>query len=105
MLTQVHHPSTTVDQDAPSPITSHTTQETQTPKILMMLEEDNMILKLQHMWGGNYRFLKVPEHLQKPILKYALESLKKNMAKNLGPVDTPMVEKSPNWMRNKEGKL
>ncbi|GJS83116.1 retrovirus-related pol polyprotein from transposon TNT 1-94 [Tanacetum coccineum] len=41
--------STTVDQDAPSPSTSHTTQGTQTPIISHDVEEDNHDIEVAHM--------------------------------------------------------
>ncbi|GJR00751.1 retrovirus-related pol polyprotein from transposon TNT 1-94 [Tanacetum coccineum] len=41
--------STTVDQDGPSPSTSHTTQGTQTPILSHDVKKIIMILKLQHM--------------------------------------------------------
>ncbi|GJZ01431.1 retrovirus-related pol polyprotein from transposon TNT 1-94 [Tanacetum coccineum] len=47
--------STTVDQDAPSPSNSHTTQETQTPIISHDVEEDTHDIEVAHM--GNDREL------------------------------------------------
>ncbi|GKF85268.1 hypothetical protein Tco_0250166, partial [Tanacetum coccineum] len=47
--------STTVDQDAPSPSNSHTTQETQTPIISYNVEEDN------HMGNDPYFGIPIPE--------------------------------------------
>ncbi|GKG07160.1 hypothetical protein Tco_0330129, partial [Tanacetum coccineum] len=41
--------STTVDQDAPSPSNSHTTQETQTSIISHDVEEDNHDIEVAHM--------------------------------------------------------
>ncbi|GKG23203.1 hypothetical protein Tco_0388506 [Tanacetum coccineum] len=41
--------STTVDQDAPSPSNSPTTQETQTPIISHDVEEDNHDIEVAHM--------------------------------------------------------
>ncbi|GJS22284.1 retrovirus-related pol polyprotein from transposon TNT 1-94 [Tanacetum coccineum] len=40
--------STTVDQDAPSPSNSHTTQETQNPIISQMLKENNHDIEVAH---------------------------------------------------------
>ncbi|GKF87852.1 hypothetical protein Tco_0258729 [Tanacetum coccineum] len=48
--------STTVDQDAPSPSNSQTTQETQTPIISHNVEEDNHDIEVAHM--GNVRIKK-----------------------------------------------
>ncbi|GKF93536.1 hypothetical protein Tco_0283236, partial [Tanacetum coccineum] len=41
--------SATVDQDAPSPSNSHTTQETQTTIISHDVEEDNHDIEVAHM--------------------------------------------------------
>ncbi|GKF61305.1 hypothetical protein Tco_0181359 [Tanacetum coccineum] len=46
--------STTVDQDAPSPSNSHTTQETQTPIISQDVEEDNHDIEVAHMGNDPY---------------------------------------------------
>ncbi|GJV75133.1 retrovirus-related pol polyprotein from transposon TNT 1-94 [Tanacetum coccineum] len=46
--------STTVDQDAPSPSTSHTTQGTQTPIISHDVEEDNHDIEVAHMGNDPY---------------------------------------------------
>ncbi|GJT09418.1 hypothetical protein Tco_0856460 [Tanacetum coccineum] len=46
--------STTVDQDAPSPSNSHTTQETQTPIISHDVEEDNHDIEVAHMGNDPY---------------------------------------------------
>ncbi|GKD28091.1 hypothetical protein Tco_1234305, partial [Tanacetum coccineum] len=66
--------STTVDQDAPSPSNSPTTQETQSPRGIFINQS-----------------------------KYALESLKKYGFESCDLVDTPMVEKSK-LDEDKEGK-
>ncbi|GKF52962.1 hypothetical protein Tco_0159872 [Tanacetum coccineum] len=47
--------STTIDQDAPSPSNSHTTQETQTLIILSHdVEEDNHDIEVAHMGNDPY---------------------------------------------------
>ncbi|GKB92681.1 retrovirus-related pol polyprotein from transposon TNT 1-94 [Tanacetum coccineum] len=46
--------STTVDQDAPSPSTSHTTQGTQTPILSHDVEEDNHDIEVAHMGNDPY---------------------------------------------------
>ncbi|GJX28154.1 retrovirus-related pol polyprotein from transposon TNT 1-94, partial [Tanacetum coccineum] len=53
--------STTVDQDAPSPSTSHTTQGTQTPIISHDIEEDNHDIKVAHMGNDPYFDIPIPE--------------------------------------------
>ncbi|GKF96163.1 hypothetical protein Tco_0288898, partial [Tanacetum coccineum] len=50
--------STTVDQDAPSPSNSHTTQEPQTPIISHNVEEDNHDIEVAHM--GNDPYFGIP---------------------------------------------
>ncbi|GJW27013.1 retrovirus-related pol polyprotein from transposon TNT 1-94 [Tanacetum coccineum] len=50
--------STIVDQDAPSPSNSQTTQETQTPIISHEVEEDNHDIEVAHM--GNDLYLGIP---------------------------------------------
>ncbi|GJT44329.1 retrovirus-related pol polyprotein from transposon TNT 1-94 [Tanacetum coccineum] len=53
--------STTVDQDAPSPSNSHTTQETQTPIISNNVEEDNHDIEVAHMGNDPYICIPIPE--------------------------------------------
>ncbi|GJS76855.1 retrovirus-related pol polyprotein from transposon TNT 1-94 [Tanacetum coccineum] len=53
--------STTVDQDAPSPSNSPTTQETQTPIISHDVEEDNHDIKVAHMGNDPYFGIPIPE--------------------------------------------
>ncbi|GKF41080.1 hypothetical protein Tco_0124422 [Tanacetum coccineum] len=53
--------STTVDQDAPSPSNSPTTQETQTPIISHDVEEDNHDIKVAHMGNDPYFAIPIPE--------------------------------------------
>ncbi|GJY63316.1 retrovirus-related pol polyprotein from transposon TNT 1-94 [Tanacetum coccineum] len=53
--------STTVDQDAPSPSTSHTTQGTQTPIISHDVEEDNHDIEVAHMGNDPYFGIPIPE--------------------------------------------
>ncbi|GJZ14379.1 retrovirus-related pol polyprotein from transposon TNT 1-94 [Tanacetum coccineum] len=53
--------STTVDQDAPSPSNSHTTQETQTPIISHDVEEDNHDIEVAHMGNDPYFGIPIPE--------------------------------------------
>ncbi|GKF07402.1 integrase, catalytic region, zinc finger, CCHC-type containing protein [Tanacetum coccineum] len=52
---------TTVDQDAPSPSNSHTTQETQTPIISHDVEEDNHDIEVAHMGNDPYFGILIPE--------------------------------------------
>ncbi|GJS55136.1 retrovirus-related pol polyprotein from transposon TNT 1-94 [Tanacetum coccineum] len=52
---------TTVDQDAPSPSNSHTTQETQTPIISHDVEEDNHDIEVAHMGNDPYFGIPIPE--------------------------------------------
>ncbi|GKE99265.1 hypothetical protein Tco_0022616 [Tanacetum coccineum] len=53
--------STTVDQDAPSPINSQTTPETQTPIIPNDVEEDNHDLDVAHMYNDPFFGVSIPE--------------------------------------------
>ncbi|GJS63521.1 retrovirus-related pol polyprotein from transposon TNT 1-94 [Tanacetum coccineum] len=53
--------STTVDQDAPSPSNSPTTQETQTPIISHDVEEDNHDIEVAHMGNDPYFGILIPE--------------------------------------------
>ncbi|GJV68415.1 retrovirus-related pol polyprotein from transposon TNT 1-94 [Tanacetum coccineum] len=53
--------STTVDQDAPSPRNSYTTQETQTPIISHDVEEDNHDIEVTHMGNDPYFGIPIPE--------------------------------------------
>ncbi|GJV04276.1 retrovirus-related pol polyprotein from transposon TNT 1-94 [Tanacetum coccineum] len=53
--------STTVDQDAPSPSNSHTTQETQTHIISHNVEEDNHDIEVAHMGNDQYFGIPIPE--------------------------------------------
>ncbi|GJS59069.1 retrovirus-related pol polyprotein from transposon TNT 1-94 [Tanacetum coccineum] len=53
--------SITVDQDAPSPSNSHTTQETQTPIISHNVEEDNHDIEVAHMGYDPYFGISIPE--------------------------------------------
>ncbi|GJY27484.1 retrovirus-related pol polyprotein from transposon TNT 1-94 [Tanacetum coccineum] len=53
--------STTVDQDAPSPSNSHTTQETHTLIISHDIEEDNHDIKVAHMGNDPYFGIPIPE--------------------------------------------
>ncbi|GJU66270.1 retrovirus-related pol polyprotein from transposon TNT 1-94 [Tanacetum coccineum] len=52
---------TTVDQYAPSPSNSHTTQETQTPIISHNVEEDNHDIEVAHMGNDPYFGIPIPE--------------------------------------------
>ncbi|GJT94938.1 retrovirus-related pol polyprotein from transposon TNT 1-94 [Tanacetum coccineum] len=53
--------STRIDQDAPSPSNSHTTQETQTPIISHNVEEDNHDIEVAHMGNDSYFGIPIPE--------------------------------------------
>ncbi|GJR55295.1 hypothetical protein Tco_1405816 [Tanacetum coccineum] len=53
--------STTVDQDAPSPSHSPTTQETQTPILSHDVEEDNHDIEVAHMGNDPYFGIPIPE--------------------------------------------
>ncbi|GJR62489.1 retrovirus-related pol polyprotein from transposon TNT 1-94 [Tanacetum coccineum] len=53
--------STTVDQDAPSPSNSPTTQGTQTPIISHDVEEDNHDIEVAHMGNDPYFGIPIPE--------------------------------------------
>ncbi|GJR06319.1 retrovirus-related pol polyprotein from transposon TNT 1-94 [Tanacetum coccineum] len=53
--------STTVDQDAPSPSNSPTTQETQTLIISHDVEEDNHVIEVSHMGNDLYFGIPIPE--------------------------------------------
>ncbi|GJY87453.1 retrovirus-related pol polyprotein from transposon TNT 1-94 [Tanacetum coccineum] len=53
--------STTVDQDAPSPSTSHTTQGTQTLIISHDVEEDNHDIEVAHMGNDPYFGILIPK--------------------------------------------
>ncbi|GJS35314.1 retrovirus-related pol polyprotein from transposon TNT 1-94 [Tanacetum coccineum] len=53
--------STTVDQNAPLPSNSHTTQETQTSIISHNFEEDNHDIEVAHMGNDPYFGIPIPE--------------------------------------------
>ncbi|GKF33294.1 hypothetical protein Tco_0106494, partial [Tanacetum coccineum] len=53
--------STTVDQDAPSPSNSPTTQETQTPIISHDVEEANHDIEVAHMGNDPYFGIPIPD--------------------------------------------
>ncbi|GJY93633.1 retrovirus-related pol polyprotein from transposon TNT 1-94 [Tanacetum coccineum] len=53
--------STIVDQDAPSPSNSPTTQETQTPILSHDVEEDNHDIEVAHMGNDPYFGIPIPE--------------------------------------------
>ncbi|GJW88805.1 retrovirus-related pol polyprotein from transposon TNT 1-94 [Tanacetum coccineum] len=53
--------STTVDQDAPSPSNSNTTQETQTLIVSHDVEEDNHDMEVAHMGNDSYFGIPIPE--------------------------------------------
>ncbi|GJU69461.1 putative ribonuclease H-like domain-containing protein [Tanacetum coccineum] len=53
--------STTVDQDAPLPSNSPTTQETQTPIIFHDVDEDNHDIEVAHMGNDPYFGIPIPE--------------------------------------------
>ncbi|GJR56686.1 retrovirus-related pol polyprotein from transposon TNT 1-94 [Tanacetum coccineum] len=59
--------STTVDQDAPSPSTSHTTQGTQTPIISHDVEEDNHDIEVAHMGNDPYFGIPIPENYKEAL--------------------------------------
>ncbi|GJX87145.1 retrovirus-related pol polyprotein from transposon TNT 1-94 [Tanacetum coccineum] len=54
-------PGTLIDQDAPSPSNSHTTQETQTPIIYHDVKEDNHDIEVAHMGNDPYFGISIPE--------------------------------------------
>ncbi|GKB31065.1 retrovirus-related pol polyprotein from transposon TNT 1-94 [Tanacetum coccineum] len=54
-------PISLVDQDAPSPSTSHTTQGTQTPILSHDVEEDNHDIEVAHMGNDPYFGIPIPE--------------------------------------------
>ncbi|GJU00095.1 hypothetical protein Tco_1110433 [Tanacetum coccineum] len=112
--------STTVDQDAPSPSNSPTTQETQTPIIshdvssvdpTLFIRREGKELLLVQIYVDDIIFAAstpelFPEKGPRIFInqsKYALESLKKYGFESCDPVDTPMVEKSK-LDEDKEGK-
>nr|GEW89734.1 retrovirus-related Pol polyprotein from transposon TNT 1-94 [Tanacetum cinerariifolium] len=100
--------STTVDQDAPSPIEPTTYKEalTQSCWIEAMQEELNEFERLE-VWELIPPADKIMMITLKGIFinqsKYALESLKKYGFESCDPVETPMVEKSK-LDKDKEGK-
>ncbi|GJX13827.1 retrovirus-related pol polyprotein from transposon TNT 1-94 [Tanacetum coccineum] len=53
--------STTVDQDAPSPSNSHTTQDIQTPIISHDVEEENHDIEVAHMGNDPYFGIPIPD--------------------------------------------
>nr|GEW46778.1 hypothetical protein [Tanacetum cinerariifolium] len=53
--------STIVDQDAPSPSESHTTAETQSSVIPQEVEEDNIDIKVAHIWNDPLFGVPIPE--------------------------------------------
>nr|GEX10538.1 integrase, catalytic region, zinc finger, CCHC-type, peptidase aspartic, catalytic [Tanacetum cinerariifolium] len=53
--------STTVDQDAPSPSSSQSTPETQSPVILNDIEEDNHDIEVAHMSNDPYFGIPIPK--------------------------------------------
>ncbi|GJS88845.1 hypothetical protein Tco_0771481 [Tanacetum coccineum] len=72
--------STTVDQDAPSPSNSPTTQGTQTPIISHDVEEDNHDIEVAHMGNDPYF---VSEHNSKWTKDHPLENI-------IGALDRPV---------------
>ncbi|GJV40147.1 hypothetical protein Tco_1418587 [Tanacetum coccineum] len=110
--------STTVDQDAPSPIAHMgndpyfgilipevTSDQSSSSDVIHTIVPPDHQVKLDEL-GGRHQmgiFLKVPHRLFINQSKYALESLKKYGFESCDPVDTPMVEKSK-LDEDKEGK-
>ncbi|GJX71515.1 putative ribonuclease H-like domain-containing protein [Tanacetum coccineum] len=85
--------STTIDQDAPSPSNSNTTQETQTPIISHNVEEDNHDIEVAHM--GNDPYFGIP------ILEVASDqSSSSDVIHTIVPPDHQVSEHNSKWTKD-----
>ncbi|GJS78464.1 hypothetical protein Tco_0728345 [Tanacetum coccineum] len=108
--------STTVDQDAPSPSTSHTTQGTQTPILSHDVEEDNHDIEVAHMGNDPYFGIPIPEvpsdqsssdvihtivHPDHQVSEHTSKWTKDHPLENIiGALDRPVPHDSQTFMNN-----
>ncbi|GJR65958.1 retrovirus-related pol polyprotein from transposon TNT 1-94 [Tanacetum coccineum] len=85
--------STTVDQDAPSPSNSPTTQETQTPIISHDVEEDNHDIEVAHMGNDPYFGIPIPEVTSDP-------SSSSDVIHTIVPPDHQVSEHNSKWTKD-----
>ncbi|GJZ04363.1 hypothetical protein Tco_0537638 [Tanacetum coccineum] len=85
--------STTVDQDAPSPSNSPTTQETQTPIISHDVEEDNHDIEVAHMGNDPYFGIPIPEVSSDP-------SSSSDVIHTIVPPDHQVSEHNSKWTKD-----
>ncbi|GJW06352.1 hypothetical protein Tco_1568775 [Tanacetum coccineum] len=84
---------TTVDQDAPSPSNSHTTQETQTPIISHNVEEDNHDIEVVHMGHDPYYGIPIPEFASN-------QSSSSDVIHTILPLDHQVSEHNSKWTKD-----
>ncbi|GKD35931.1 retrovirus-related pol polyprotein from transposon TNT 1-94, partial [Tanacetum coccineum] len=85
--------STTVDQDAPSPSNSHTTQATQTPIVSHDVEEENHDIEVAHMGNDPYFRIPIPEVSLDP-------SSSSNVIHTIVPPDHQVSEHNSKWTKD-----
>ncbi|GJU25235.1 retrovirus-related pol polyprotein from transposon TNT 1-94 [Tanacetum coccineum] len=85
--------STTVDQDAPSPSNSHTTQATQTPIISHDVEEENHDIEVAHMGNDPYFGIPIPEVSPDP-------SSSSDVIHTIVPPDHQVSEHNSKWTKD-----
>ncbi|GKD91627.1 retrotransposon protein, putative, unclassified, partial [Tanacetum coccineum] len=85
--------STTVDQDAPSPSSSQTTPETQSPIILNDVEEDNHDLDVAHMNNDPFFGIPIPENDSE-------SSSSSDVIPTVVHTDTPNSEHVTKWTKD-----
>ncbi|GKC21081.1 retrovirus-related pol polyprotein from transposon TNT 1-94 [Tanacetum coccineum] len=85
--------STTVDQDAPSPSNSPTTQETQSPIISHDVEEDNHDIEVAHMGNDPYFGIPIPEVSSDP-------SSSSDVIHTIVPPDHQVSEHNSKWTKD-----
>ncbi|GJU15320.1 retrovirus-related pol polyprotein from transposon TNT 1-94 [Tanacetum coccineum] len=85
--------STTVDQDAPSPSNSPTTQETQSPIISHDVEEDNHDIEVAHMGNDPYFGIPIPEISSDP-------SSSTDVIHTIVPPDHQVSEHNSKWTKD-----
>ncbi|GJR74205.1 retrovirus-related pol polyprotein from transposon TNT 1-94, partial [Tanacetum coccineum] len=84
---------TTVDQDAPLPSNSHTTQETQTPIISHDVEEDNHDIEVAHI--GNDPYFSIP------VLEVSSnQSLSSDVIHTIVPPDHQVSAHNSKWTKD-----
>ncbi|GJV26085.1 retrovirus-related pol polyprotein from transposon TNT 1-94 [Tanacetum coccineum] len=85
--------STTVNQDAPSPSNSPTTQETETPIISHDVDEDNHDIKVAHMGNDPYFGIPIPE-------VHSDQSLSSDVIHTIVPSDHQVSEHNRKWTKD-----